>query len=121
MSARRTQDRYLSMMIEELPAPDAGNGLMIGRCIHLDTDAKAGSPANAAQVLHLDLAINVYIDAARPKRMTNTLHHGKAEDATIRTHLYRIENIPFLALFDFAELFFKSRFLLNEWRSAILV
>lgn len=36
-------------------------------------------------------------------------------DATFRTHLYRIERIPFPSLFAFAERFLLSRVLLREW------
>jgi hypothetical protein len=121
IKATRRDDDYLSMMIEELPTPDAEDGLMVGRCIHLDTFAPFGTPMADAQLNHLDLAINVYTYGDRALRMTNTLQHGKAQDATYRRHLYRIETIPFPSVFLFADLFFKSRYLLSEWYSAINV
>lgn len=113
--ATRRRENYLSMMIEELPREDAPNGLMVGRCIHLDTDAPSGTPKSEARLAHLDLAINVYHGSDRAARMANTLQHGKAQDATYRTHLYRIEDVPFPALFVFAALFLKSKTLFGEW------
>jgi hypothetical protein len=114
IATRRSED-YLSMMIEELPREDHPNGLMIGRCIHLDTHAPPGTPKGDALLAHLDLAINVYRGSDRAARMANTLQHGKAQDATFRTHLFRIEGVPFPALFAFAALFLKSKTLLGEW------
>ncbi len=117
--AKRRDANYLSMMIEELPAPDKEHGLMVGRCIHLDTFAPIGTPMAKAQLNHLDLAINVYCDGDRAKRMSNSLQFGKAQDATIRTHLYRIEAVPFPSVFLFADLFFQSQQLLSEWYEAM--
>jgi len=88
---------------------------MIGRCIHLDTYAPPGTSQGAARLAHLDLAINVYRGVDRAARIGNTLQHGKAQDATYRTHLYRIEDVPFPALFAFAALLLKSKTLLGEW------
>jgi hypothetical protein len=113
--AQRREADYLSMLIEELPRADDKNGLMVGRCIHLDTRAVAGTPIAEVRLQHLDLAINVYTGADRARRLDNSLQHGKTQDATYRTHLYRIEDVPFPALFGFAELFLKSRSLLGEW------
>lgn len=113
--ATRRKPDYLSMMIEELPRPDAPDGLMVGYCIHLDTRAGIGTPMAQARLQHLDLAINVYTGADRAARMDDSLQHGKVQDATYRTHLYRIEDIPFPALFTFAGLFLRSKTLFNEW------
>ena len=118
--ATRTDPDYLSMILEELPRPDESNGLMIGRCIHLDTRAPWGTPIRDAVLQHLDLAINVYRDGDRALRMSNTLQHGKSQSATYRTHLLRIEAVPFTALFGFAEMFFKSNSLLKEWLAEVL-
>lgn len=118
--ATRREADYLSMIIEELPQADATNGLMIGRCIHLDTRAPIGSPMKDAQLQHLDLAINVYARGDRALRLANTLQHGKSQSATFRTHLLRIEAVPFPALFVFAEMFFRSRTLVREWMDAAL-
>lgn len=118
--ATRREADYLSMIIEELPQADAANGLMIGRCIHLDTWAPIGSPMKDAQLQHLDLAINVYASGDRALRLSNTLQHGQSQSANFRTHLLRIEAIPFPALFAFAEMFFRSRSLVSEWMDAAL-
>lgn len=115
ISAQRRATDYLSMMIEELTKPDDSNGIMIGRCIHLDTRAVVGAEMKQTQLQHLDLAINVYEDETRAMRMKDSLQNGRVLDATYRTHLYRIEGIPFPALFGFAERFLLSRVLLREW------
>jgi hypothetical protein len=54
-------------------------------------------------------------DRLSTRPVANTLQHGKAQDATYRTHLYRIEDVPFPALFVFAALFLRSKTLLGEW------
>jgi hypothetical protein len=115
VTARRREADYLSMMLEELPRPDDRNGLMVGRCIHLDTRAPVGTPMIEARLQHLDLAINVYRGERREDRMQDSLQNGKVCDATYRTHLYRIEDISFPALFVFANMFLKSGVLLGEW------
>jgi hypothetical protein len=120
ITAQRREQDYLTMMIEELPKADDANGLMIAKCIHLDTKAIAGTPAANVVLNHLDLAINVYRGADRAARMSSSLQDGKVVDATFRTHLYRIENVPFSALFDFAAMFLTSRYLLKEWISDAL-
>jgi hypothetical protein len=115
VSAQRRNTNYLTMMIEELPRSDDPSGLMVARCIHLDTQAMYGTPMNSVQLQHLDLAINVYLDEHRDLRVMDSLQHGRVVDATFRTHLFRIEDIPFPALFGFAERFLRSRTLLREW------
>jgi hypothetical protein len=115
VTAQRREADYPSMMIEEIPRDDDPNGLMVGRCIHLDTRAPVGTLMTEARLVHLDLAINVYSGSRRAERMANSLQHGKACDATYRTHLFRIEDVPFPALFVFAEMFLESQRLLAEW------
>jgi hypothetical protein len=112
---QRRKDDYLSMLIEELPRPDDPNGLMVGRCIHLDTQDPVGTPLSKVIMLHLDLAINVYADEDRSRRFAQSLQHGKVQDATFRTHLFRIEKTPFVSLFFLGELFLQSKMLLSEW------
>lgn len=118
--AGRREADYLSMIVEELPESDASNGLMIGRCIHLDTRAPIGTRMQDAVLQHLDLAINVYVDDDRALRLTNTLQHGKSQSATFRTHLLRIESVPFPVLFVLAEMFFLSKSLVREWLADVL-
>jgi hypothetical protein len=119
--AQRRKPEYLSMMIEELPRADESNHSMVGRCIHLDTRAVVGTPMAKARLQHLDLAINVYQGADRAARMAGSLQDGKVRDATCRTHLLRVEDVPFPAVFSFAEMFLKSRILLKEWTDALNV
>lgn len=102
-------------MIEELPRSDDPNGLMVARCIHLDTRDPAGTPLKDVKLQHLDLAINVYFNDDRTKRFEGSLQNGKVQDATFRTHLFRIEDTPFASLFDYCEMFLRSRVLLSEW------
>ncbi|MDI6653684.1 hypothetical protein QMA67_12160 [Gluconobacter japonicus] len=111
----RRDDNYLTMMIEELPRDDDPNSLMVGRCIHLDTCDPAHTPLGEVQIQHLDLAINVYSDQDRQKRFSQSLQYGKVQDATFRTHLFRIEKAPFVSLFTFCEMFLESKVLLSEW------
>ncbi|MCA3365609.1 MAG: hypothetical protein INF79_08325 [Roseomonas sp.] len=115
VTAQRRKANYLTMMIEELPSDDDASGLMVGRCIHLDTRAVVGTPMLEARLQHIDLAINVYRGEDRPARMADSLQNGKVRDATYRTHLVRVEDVPFPAVFVFAEMFLKSRYLLREW------
>ena len=94
--------------------------LMVGRCIHLDTHAVIGTPMADARLHHLDLALNVYQGSDRAARMSDSLQDGKVRDATFRTHLMRVEDVPFPALFGFAEMFLRSRVLLGEWMADVL-
>lgn len=119
--AERREKNYLTMMIEELPRPDDPSGLMIGRCIHLDSRDPAGTSLDQVQVSHLDLAINVYKGATRAVRTGQTLQHGKIVDASCRTHLLRIEGAPFISLFQFCRMFFQSSVLLSEWLNELSV
>lgn len=111
----KRRDGNLSMMLEEL-TEEVSDGLLIGRCIHLDSDAAPGSHVRDAVLNHLDLAINVYDGDAIKARMASNLAHGKVvESATFRTHLFRIEKIPLAAVLLFASVFFRSSVLLAEW------
>ena len=112
--AQRSKDDYLSMMLEELPRPDDSSGLMVGRCIHLDTQDPVKTPPKDAIVQHLDLAINVYEGVDRQSRLDNNLQHGRSADASFRIHLFRIEDIPFYSIFDICYMFFESKCLLKE-------
>jgi hypothetical protein len=113
--AKRDNNGNLSMMLEELTGVDQNN-MVFGRCIHLDTDHKPGTNFDDAILNHLDLAINVYEDENGKKRLTENLAHGQVtSDASYRTHLLRIENIPFHSIFGFVLIFFKSQTLVQEW------
>jgi hypothetical protein len=113
--AKRDNNGNLSMMLEELTGVDQNN-MVFGRCIHLDTDHKPGTNFDDAILNHLDLAINIYEDDNGKKRLTENLAHGQVtSDASYRTHLLRIENVPFNSLFGFVLIFFKSQTLIQEW------
>lgn len=112
---KRNNIGNLSMMIEELTSIDS-QGLMFGRMIHLDTDSPFGTDFYDSTLNHLDLAINVYIDNDALLREKENLATGdKTIDASYRTHLLRIENIPFKALFGFVISFLESQTLVGEW------
>lgn len=112
--AQRDGAGRLSLMIEEL-VEDRSDSLLVGRCIHFDTAAPSGTTAIEAQVLHLDLAINVYFGEDSSRRRAMKLSDGKVQDASVRTHLLRIERAPFASSAEFARQFFKSSVLLTEW------
>jgi hypothetical protein len=116
MSVKRSKSDYISAMLEELVHRDAFQEV-IGYCIHLDSNATVGTTADKASLMHLDLAINWYPGERGMQRLTQRLDQGKVETAT-RTHLLRVENIPFTALFEIASNFLVSRVLLREWLSA---
>ena len=64
LESSATKRSNLSMMVEELT--ETADHLL-GRCIHLDTDALPGTDFDGAAVNHLDLAMNVY-EGARAHR-----------------------------------------------------
>lgn len=116
--AKRNSSGNLSMMIEELSYPNHENSLLIGRCIHLDTDSLYGTEFTSAILNHLDLAINVYEGDAVEARFDSNLAAGnKVTDATFRTHLFRIENIPLTIVLPYCLMFFQSKSLTGEWIS----
>lgn len=113
--AVRRQHDYLSMMIEELVDSREEDGLVLGRCIHWDTTAPTGTPVEQAATEHLDLAINVYSGEIAARRMAENLANGKVVNATMRTHLLRVDHVPVPATLAFAEAFCISRRLIAEW------
>lgn len=118
---RRDAD-YLSMMVEELSEfnhpTDSRKKYVLGRMIHLDSSAKYGIPFEEAKLTHIDLAYNLYIDADADIRINQSLAMGKkVQDASYRTHVLRVEDVPFNTLFKFAIAFFKSKYLTEEWIS----
>lgn len=113
--AKRGTDGRLSMMLEELQQDRASDGRLIGRCIHLDTYAAVDTEASTAPLKHLDLAVNMYFGSSAERRLHMKLADGMVESASIRTHLLRIESIPFSSSAEFARQFFNSTTLLEEW------
>lgn len=121
IAIRRDQD-YLSMMVEELSvhtnAIDPSQKYVIGRMIHLDTTApmNVDTPLDDVTLKHIDLAINLYTHNDATSRLNQCLADGvRIQDATTRTHLLRVENVPFKTLFKFADSFFRSKTLVSEW------
>ncbi|MEL7635069.1 hypothetical protein [Sporomusa sphaeroides] len=116
VSAGRNNDGNLHMMIEEINIDfEYGTKYIATKCIHLDTDDKIGTPYTKSILNHIDLAINVYNEEAYQIRKNQKLKNGKVEDATFRTHLIRLEKVPFTILFDLASLFFGSIVLVKNW------
>jgi hypothetical protein len=112
---KRSNKGNLSMMVEEIAGID-DHGLLFGRCIHLDTDSKYGTDFEDAVLNHLDLAINIYEGESAMMRLDDNLASGTVTtDASYRTHLLRVEQIPFKALFGFVIFFLKSSTLSTEW------
>lgn len=118
--ATRKKTNYISMMIEELSEynhpTDPSRKYVLGRMIHLDSTAEFGTPFENAVLKHIDLTFNLYIDGDATVRMSQSLSDGsKVQDATHRTHILRIEDIPFESLFKIAISFFRSKYLTTEW------
>lgn len=123
VSVTRSNNGNLSMMIEELtqyPHPtDSSRQYVVGRMIHLDSNAQVGTPFDNSVLNHIDLAINLYIDDTATNRMNQNLAiNGRIEKATVRTHILRVNSIPFNSLIKFAYAFFKSKKLVDEWKEA---
>lgn len=116
VSVGRNNDGNLHMMLEEVNCSfEYGTKYISTKCIHLDTDDKIGTPYTKSVLNHIDLAINVYSEEAFQIRKNQKLKDGKIEDATFRTHLLRLEKVPFTTLFDLANLFFGSAVLVKNW------
>ncbi|GJI97625.1 hypothetical protein RugamoR57_43430 [Duganella caerulea] len=103
---QRKDPDHLTMMLEELQL--LRNGMLIGRCIHLDTKAPYGTPPDRATVLHVDLAINVYTDAKVDARLMSQMNDAEKVEASFRTHLLRTEEVPFDVLIPLSFMFFGS-------------
>ena len=113
--AARGNNKNLHMMIEELRGEAEFGKYFVGKCIHLDTDEAVGTKYENAVLNHIDLAINVYDNNAFDKRKIQSLSHGKVVDATMRTHIMRVENVPFKHLPQIAADFLDSKILYCDW------
>jgi hypothetical protein len=69
------------MMIEELVDGRSENGMVLGKLIHWDTAAPAGTHVANAETEHLDLAANVYSGECGARRLSENLANGKVIDA----------------------------------------
>jgi hypothetical protein len=117
MSVERRKSGNLSVMIEELTRPVGSHEEVVGLCVHMDTDSAVGTAARDARLNHLDLALQWYRGADGEARLNQRLDAGMVQTAT-RSHLLRVEDIPFTALFEITSAFFASRVLVREWLSA---
>lgn len=121
VSETRKDANYISMMIEEIEEHtnqlNPNEKYLIGRMIHLDSNASLGTNFKNATLNHIDLAYNLYINEDAENRLKNHLCYGKTQNASYRTHILRLENIPFESLFKIAYSFFKSKTLTSEWLS----
>lgn len=120
--AKRDGNGNLSMMLEELEEQvniiSPAEKYIIGRMIHLDTNAPLNTSFGTSILNHLDLAINIYTGENATRRMVDNLANGtKITDASFRTHILRVEQIPFADIFEFAYSFFRSKLLIDEWKS----
>lgn len=105
-------------MLEELSEEEKESDILVGRCIHLDTDYTSGSNFDGVRLNHLDCAINLYTEESIKHRLEENLANGeKVTKAEPRIHLIRVEDVPFKKLIDIALLFFRSKSLTKEWIS----
>ena len=102
----RREPNYLTMMLEELE--QRSDQLLIGRCIHLDTEAPYGTVPSEAKLKHLDLAINVYSGPLVKARLEAEMNDAAKVKTPVRTHLLRIEGAPVEILPLLCFMFFKS-------------
>lgn len=108
--------KHFSMSLEELSVEAIGDGMLIGRMIHLDAMESYDTPFDQVRLNHLDLAINIYTENSIDERMNSTLTKGKRiTDATYRTHLMRADDIMFSDLLEIAQIFFQSKTMVKEW------
>jgi len=111
--AKRESNGRFSMMIEELSIE---NSILVGRCIHLDSQDPIGTNFYEATLSHIDYAINVYGEIHN--RLNIRMDKKEKYDASLRGHLFRIENYPFNKLPDLTYLLFKSKLLVEDWTTA---
>lgn len=110
--SQRKKEDHLTFMLEELQL--VRDDLLIGRCIHLDTAARIGTAPAVAKVLHVDLAINVYVGHKIHDRLAVQMNDAEKVDASFRTHLLRSEGVPFSVAALLSHLFFVSGTLTRE-------
>lgn len=109
----RKQD--LSMMLEEI-FYDEFHQQIVGKCIHLDIIDAYGKDITKMKMKHIDLAINIYINENINIRLNQRISDGfKVTDADYRTHLIRLEEIPFLDMIKIVYLFMDSKSLVIDW------
>ena len=108
-----SRNNDMSMMLEELTMVENS---MVGYCVHLDILDAIGKDLTTLQINHIDLAINIYEEQDKYLRLKNRLCDGrKVANASYRTHLARLENIPFGDIIKVISMFIKSHCLVMDW------
>lgn len=109
----RRNSGHLMSSVEELSydTPDLLAGLML----HCDSAAPMGTDWSDAVLGHIDGAINVYTGPGAQSRYDQRHSDGKVVNATMRTHLFRIDGAPVKIITELAQLFFRSKFLVRDW------
>lgn len=115
ISAKRFNNGNLRFILEEVPKIDNEKRYFSSFCIHLDTDDPIGTTFNNSTLNHIDLALNFYENESMHKRFNQSLTNGKVINASMRTHLIRIENVPLKVLINMAFSCLQSKTLVNEW------
>lgn len=110
---RKSSD-LLTMMMEELPEMAVGEDkFKSSLLLHLTCRNKVGDAFEDATIEHIDGALNVYFGDSIALRGQSEL--SDKIDANPRTHLFRLENIPLVALLPLAYSFFKAKTLVKDW------
>ena len=108
-----SRNNDMSMMLEELTMYE---NYMVGYCVHLDILDAIGKDLTKLQINHIDLAINIYEKQDIYARLKNRLCDGqKVANASYRTHLVRLENIPFGDIIKIISMFMKTHCLVMDW------
>lgn len=109
---QRKEANHLTMMLEELE--QRSDNLMIGRCIHWDTEAPYDTLPAQAKVMHVDLAINVYLGSQVSERLAAKMNEAQKVKTPVRRHLLRVEkaSLEILPLLSF--MFLKSYLLRRD-------
>ncbi len=113
VSFLRRNSGQLMASIEELAR--YGPNLLIGLMLHCDSSSPIGTDWDSGVLGHIDGAINIYTEAVALERFEQRHTHGKVINASIRTHLFRINCVPVRVITELAQLFFHSESLIQEW------
>lgn len=114
--AQRKEVNHLTMMLEE----QRSEHLMIGRCIHWDTEAPYDTAPAEAKLLHVDLAINVYLGPQVRERLAAEMNDAQKVKTPVRTHLLRVEKasvevLPLLSFMFFSSFLLRRDLLINQF------
>jgi hypothetical protein len=111
----KNRNKDMSMMLEELVINKFEN-ILTGYCVHLDILNAYNRDLTRMEVNHIDLAINIYETKDMEHRLHEKLSDGKkVTKASYRTHLLRLENIPFLDIIKIISLFMIPQCLVMDW------